>query len=998
MEIPKNLKDDFKIGGVYEFKIIDIYPGNYGKLINETTGVDTYLRNISNLNLKKNQIIKCRVWAFDSKRPLVELVDAQDYKKEESKITEEALTAILNAEDVGWNVKDFIRGLLSNADDKTFENQCHNWIKQLLNKKHDLSFVRDNIAKLLENSDFLDLCNQQEREFYQDRLTLIIELIEYYHTASELVAQDKTNDNESTAQFIDNLFAKLKTSGYVYQPRKNFNILTCLFLLKPEVMNSRIRELLTIVSLREYATWSREPFNNALFKVLDLFISYNEDRIDKIKDNRSLIDNVLLALHLQLFLMGSNTSSDDIDQRTILARLCMISSYLNNPAANKLINNAFYNLYNSNIKKYAVQKDDYQLSPYKIAQLPTTEIDSRLRYAKKNVRIDVSKDGINLYTDATQAGLRQVFPKELGLWKNLQIYRVERNGAKITPTNINDLTHYQELWVELESEFMTLKQPVAVTAPSRNKRYRVGESVLISFIRQDEKDKDKFYCRIENGRGGEGYIYIKDIINYYVEASLRDFYDAKKGSRYTFNATIKAIEKDMYHFSMIEDIKEMAKAEFLNYDGDIVCSVGSTPNVYGGYQIVPAVTEDGLGISLKINDVDEDVRKYDVVNCRVTGVGQGDFNLNCEMTGFADRDFNVKSAFRTLIYSIYVDMIDDSAENQEPEANDDGILPLEEKYLRETILLIDRMAYIEDDYVKSFNYLGFARILCMLLNWDTQADYYKGRMDIISNLHYFGLNRTIDESKLNQLAEANAELLTANSVLRDRFMQLQIVSYKDKPHYNVELFNTIETDPNHKTLASLVLAYNLSKENNLDRAATDFYNKIINLLKIKGFETGLKSYGEENDHTEFKTSIVFPAGNGITAPNFDVQIKEILRVINSFLNTGGGTLYIGVSDSGLGVGIEEDLKTSYYYGDHDKYLRSIQDAVANAWDNSVLTTYVDVRFDDDDNDKEVVRITVRAHEKGVPYDEDYWVKANGSKRRLSKKEFEKYKRVNRPIA
>lgn len=990
METNTNLQELYEIDEVYEFKIINIFPANYCKIIDERTGVDTYLRNISKLNLRKNQIIKCRVFAFDSKRPFVELVDAQAYQKEENKISEESLLSLLDHERIKWNVKDFIRLLLSNTDDKTFENQAHKWIQQQLNKKHDLSIIQDDCANLLENSNFLNLCNGQERDFYQDRMTQILELIEYYNAASELVENDKANsDSDLCNEFINILYSKLSTSGYIYHPQRNFNILTCLFLLRPDIMNSRIRELLDIVNNREYETWNREPFKNAMFKVFELFISYNEDKIDKIKNNDTLVDNLLLALHLQLFLMGGDKSANDIDLRMIQSRICVMSAYKDGAFQTGLINAAFYNLFNSEIPDYNLSKNQYQFTPYKICNYPLSQIDSRLRYTNKNVRIDVAGGGVTLYSDVNTSGLRPVFPKELELWNNLQIYRSNRFGTKITSTDVKDLNQYQELWNDIEIEFLSLKQPSTSVSYARPKRYRTNDVVLISFVRQDERDKDKFYCRIEEEYGGEGFIYLRDIVTYSTTVNLRDFYDPNDGSRYVFRARIKEIVDDTYHFSMLEEIKEIVNQDFYSDDEEIYCSIGNNPRQINNLWSSVAVTEHGVGITLEIDPDFDDVQKYDVVTCRVVGKGIGYFNLNCRMTGFAPEDFDIKSAFRYLMNAIYESKITDS--NADVDVDNENISPLEEKYLRETIFLIDRMACVENDYVKSFNYLGFARMLCLLLNWDAQAAYYKGRMDIISNLHYFGINSTIDDAKLKRLADANAELLSGNSILKERFLQLQTVSYKDKPQYNSELFQTIEHDPNLKELASLVLAYNIAKQSKLDNAANEIYNKITHMLNIKGFETGLKSYGDENDVKEFKTSIVYPAGNGITTPNFDVQIKEILRVINAFLNSNGGALYIGVNNAGMGVGIDEDLKTPYYYGDRDKYLRSIQDVIAITWNNSILTTYIDIRFDDDNKDKDIVKITVLPHEKGIAYEDMYWVKANGSKRRLTKKEYDDYK-------
>lgn len=97
---------------------------------------------------------------------------------------------------------------------------------------------------------------------------------------------------------------------------------------------------------------------------------------------------------------------------------------------------------------------------------------------------------------------------------------------------------------------------------------------------------------------------------------------------------------------------------------------------------------------------------------------------------------------------------------------------IDESYVRGIINMIDRMALIDSEYVKSYNYLGLARILCLLIGWESQTAYYKGRMDIITMLQDFAQNSKVDDEKLKHLANANAELFSNNIVLRDRFMQL----------------------------------------------------------------------------------------------------------------------------------------------------------------------------------------------------------------------------------
>ena len=56
------------------------------------------------------------------------------------------------------------------------------------------------------------------------------------------------------------------------------------------------------------------------------------------------------------------------------------------------------------------------------------------------------------------------------------------------------------------------------------------------------------------------------------------------------------------------------------------------------------------------------------------------------------------------------------------------------------------------------------------------------------------------------------------------------------------------------------------------------------------------SLGVEDDHNEFKSSIAFPAGK--TEENMPEQLSVLMKSIAGFMNKEGGTLYIGVNDSG----------------------------------------------------------------------------------------------------
>ena len=988
-------KEIFKIDGVYSFRIKKLFT-TYCEVKHDPTNITTYLRGTANLKLFIGQIAKCRVLSVKEKHLRIELVDISEFQPTEECLTEDKLTDLLNHRELSWNTKEFIRLILTEEREDSFESQCHRWIQSLINKKIDLQTVKMDCSDLLELSELLDLCADNEREFYQERLTLLIEQLSYYIKSAELIENENDPESSETPEnFINSLFNKLKVSGFVYHPVKHFNILSSLFLRRPDLMNSSIKELLNIICQRNLESWKKEPFCSAIIKLLELYIRECDGKIDKTKDNMELIKNNNQALALQLLLLHDSPDSSIADSRLNTARLCAVSSYLYPLHPDWLIDMAYYFLFHSSAKLMNYTMDKVPLLPHYIASLyPCNKIDTINSFTQNKVKLLISAEGIKLFSSISSRSPYPVFPKNLGLWQDMQVFMGTKPSINLASAKPNDLTPYQKIWEEIENELFNVGQIVTTTGIKCRKMHKVGELVRISFISQDLYDHSKYYCQIEDEIGGEGYIYLNDIIGYTFSSSLRCFM-ASDGSRYVFEARIIDDYNKDFHFSMLKEIKEAA-LDYYTYDEDIICSVGTRP-LSGG--AAPAVSRDGISVSI-LNAADfEGVNKNTIVSCRLMGHGPGSFHVQCDMNHITTCDFNIVSAFRNLMEYYAVGRISEDISQQEEEEILESDRVLDESYVRELIFLIDRMAQTDKDYIKIYNYLAFARTLSIMIGWESQAAYYKGRMDIITMLHYFARNSKVDENKLEQLENVNSELFANNVILRDRFVQLQAVSFLDKPEHNDELFELTKGSQNISELASLVLAYNITKASKMESTATDIHNRIKQQLNLKGFETGLKLYGigEETIDTEYKTSIVFTA-NGNGKPNPDKQMGEILKVINSFLNTAGGTLYVGVNDYGLGTGVEEDLNSSIYYGDKDKYLRAIPDAMAYKWGNSIAATYIeDIRFDENNSDKDILIVKIRPHQAGIPINDNYYVRVGSSKRKLTKEEFAEYQRLNRKL-
>lgn len=110
-------------------------------------------------------------------------------------------------------------------------------------------------------------------------------------------------------------------------------------------------------------------------------------------------------------------------------------------------------------------------------------------------------------------------------------------------------------------------------------------------------------------------------------------------------------------------------------------------------------------------------------------------------------------------------------------------------------------------------------------------------------------------------------------------------------------------------------------------------------------------FGNENNTTEFKSSIVFVPSS--SAANIDEQLKTITKTIAGFLNKDGGTIYLGVNDSGKVCGIESDLPhlndsetdTYKYKNDIDSYQLKIQNTIRKSLGTNSVLSLIDISFD-----------------------------------------------------
>lgn len=1008
----------FQIGEIYPFTVNTIHD-DFCELLDQS-GFPVYLQHTRGLRLVKGQEIRCRVVANTQKRPKIELVDADSYSADLTKLSPEVVDSIIRPIARGWDTTAFSQLLMmSEVEDRSFENDCREWIHSQEKEKQDLNTISEDCTRFMEESDFFGRCNPDERETYEQRLTLLIELLGYYICADKLLEEGRGRE------FIDDILQKLEKTGYVYHPQQNFNVMSCLLLNDASLIEGSITRLFNIIRHWPLNIWTREPFRSTLIKVLNLYVEDNIWRVDRQDDNQNLIKSLMQAIAILLLLANSyektsplpNTFWDTHEQRNAilpderlnLARLCVLSTYHEDYKNGEVLDLGLNYLVGSNYYRPAYTLDDtdgyrvsLMLKAYKPALKPWP-VDTTSSFLSGQLRLVISPEGITLHSGEQKE--RPVLPEDMGLWENLQVWADRHTALK--PGSKLDIRVCQKMWEDVERDLFLPKKedephPARhASAPVHN----IGDKVTVVVTRTQEYGTTSSiaYCRFEGEQQESAYIQAEDIVSYIHKVYVWMFEDYNGRPLY-LDAVITGQDEDgLFRLSMLDSIKDFVCDKY-KVGATLLCSIGGARDAGEKKKSVPAVSPDGESISLS-GYSSKPLLVGDVVEATVQGRATGTFHLFCSINKTTGLEkIKISQAFHNLMLNYGYSESYENRRPEKPAGKDESETDvadfehndrmLDAAYIKELIRLIDRRAFTDADYVRSYTYLAFARVLCRMIGWDTQASYYRGRLQLISLLYDFAVNDHVDPNNLNSLLDTDPDLFRNDTSMSDKFQQLRIVSYLDTqdPESYDELWKyRVQAQATTRKVASLAIAYKMLRSNRMDNQANDVLNRIKDTLNLKGYESNLETYGPgiETRSVEYKTSIVYPPDNNMR-PDLQLQLHNILCAVASFLNTDGGTLYIGVNNSGAGVGVETDLEYKDFHGDRDKYQRTVLDQIALHFGN-YISTFIHSHWEQGEKSgKWVLVVEVEPCLQGVELDGEWLFRDDNGKRSLTKAEFAKY--------
>jgi len=946
------LRRHYKEGDEVMYRIEKVTNLNY--FLKDQYGYSTYLDSKYKINPTITPNLRCRIKSIKGKRVFVELVEKITLERSQFTIGSDNVKALFQKHIDGYDsITDL---LLSDEVLGSFDSECHRWIHSIYQNedvdKEKLANIRLACLSVLEESTLLNDCNKNEREVLEERFTTLIEQINYYIRALETI--ESKNEEETLDQLLD----KLQNTGYVYHPKKMFYIMMCIFLVKSkdddghEFLYSMMPKIFDTLRSCDVSNWKREPFKIVWIKLLEFFIQSLNENQDQLATDKTALSNMVQSLALQYNL----TDEDDEVLIDSILNLSMLYRYCTRVGVvdpNMMLDVAYHTLIG------AIQEEPCTISNtndvdrmvnviYNQACKFTPDTTTSLKYEGKDADILLDNISIKIVPkEYDPEDTYEMVPEYLELWNNLQVEQYSK-PSPIGKANRKSIKPYKLLWHNAKQNLILPEKKKVQKI--ENKNLYIGETVGIIVTKQTAAETPTFECKVVDPEesNAEETIRMADMVGY-ATPTVGLFSFEKEGKPMIFDAVVTEKCYDgTYKFEskkLIDEFCDDYRYDNIHFTDHVFCVVT------GGNTLTPffAVSEQGISVSVKYSSGDTPIQmpKGTVIEVSCIESGRSGF-MTAEFIRIApERNLTLADSFGILMNLFSNGDVYEVVEDNEEEDFAPDII--DKSRIKELMNIIDYVASLENDYIKSYNYLGFSKMIAKIIEDDEQAQYYESKMSLIELLYEFDINNCISEDLINKFQATNGEYFSQHSSLHHQFRKLQIVSYLGHEEHNRELCDIAceTTNIDLAQLAQLIISYNFMQKTNMGAQANDVQEHIKELLKLQKKENPKKDYGQETFTKEFKTSIVCPPDS--MHPDLPRQTHKVMEEICAFLNADGGTLYIGVDDkTHLERGVEEDLKFPVFDGSRDKYDNYVRNKINQMLVPGELADhYISTSFDEE---------------------------------------------------
>ena len=953
----------------YDFVVRRAYPDKKYYEVEDRFGF--FFRLYTDQILLERQVVTCKVLSISEGRLKLKLESSQGeasstVQPADSLFNEQTLSAVIE-KDLGrrptsWDLDELCCLIL--GSNEPFERHAGKWVRKTLqailysestpteaaNEAEGetasaeanyqrvgevLSEVHKELLFVLESTPTLNRCEERQRGIFQERITTLVEQCVFYINAAKYIEEGVQT------KVIDKLFASLKASHYIYHASEKLELMMCIFTLLPDLMEQRMNAFFEIITGAEERYWKTDTFRRAFIRLLEFYVSELYDDVANIVDEKHPdFRNVFKALSIQLFLADPNRDTNLFDAQLNYARLCRMAACFTTGNTDDLLRRSVLSLADA----VAIQASscytwaDVNNLPFVAARLSEQVDEEQLAdysksYMNEGIRLNVTPTGVNI---ATLNGEKQnrIVPQEEHFWGGLQIYtQNKRPWMNSGQTKLSDACSLWN-WIELE-----LREEVEKNVSSRKEKRKVcpekKQEVYIAPYSIDPHNPNAFLCRIdEKDYEGEGILTEENLAPYRV--SIRNFNGknpfCKDGKQLCVKAEVEEIEEDG---RIIFSTKNTLQEELRNtiQSGDQMKGVVTYRAASGWI----GIAENGLGICFDNGD-DYDLDAGSVVEIEFQETSSKG-NLHVLIV---EENVGVWLNQVEIVANMAADCGEELLPENKPSEEEEVFVSnslFTAEQLDELLLVYDQIAQREVNLLRRYHYVSAARLLAKLTDRAERVEFYEKWRDLLGMLEFYSINHRLDEEHREKIDTYRASSTVADGHLRENIGVLYVLSCFDRVDCESGLLESTHKgeSPLVCQLAAIVMAARLLSRDNFSQTHEEIVRHINELLHISGREER-KSIGREDICTEFKTSIVYPPENHME-DNITQQTSNILRVLSAFYNTKGGTLYIGVNDHGIPVGISNDLQYKRFSNlkgkdQLDEYQRYIATEVRNAFSPS----------------------------------------------------------------
>lgn len=717
----------------------------------------------------------------------------------------------------------------------------------------------------------------------------------------------------------------MKKSGYLFKPDKRLRELMCIFTLEKGLMEQKMQLIFDIILGGNKENWTNEPFRTAFIDMLDLYITGTRRRMDALPDiedaeGGQLLQRIIQALAIQLLLA---TRNDEVDRQLNCSMLYRYLTYVDGGKKDVLLEKSFRCLSETSMNGLGFgweEVNDLTLMAIRLSStLPVASQESAgiiQNWQGQKAQLHLTENGVTVSPVEKQVAPSPQIPSWMLPWNKFQI-AFDATGITPLAQNADKLVDYAKWWKNIEYNLFNGIKPVKVSAKHKYKP-EAKDQVYIRITGPDTDNPDCFRCVVEDDHyEGEGRINIKNFVRYNPRMDIKAFAN-HEGKPYLLLAEVIGHDNNgKLNFNM-RDL--LGKFIYDSLETGVItqCVVlEEYRNMYlciseYGYSVQVPIKPDmpriPIGSYMEVN----------ISNVRSSGTIEGEYIQQIL------HNFTVQDAFANLIDTYADDKLYEVEEEKEDIQQE---MQLDEAYIIELVHIIDRKAVLDRNHIRTFNYLNVARIIALMLGRTELVEYYDGRMKLLQIFEQFAVNGSVNNKTLHEQGKVNRDLVRNYPLLQTRVLELDAISCMDRPERNGFLWELVSTASNARlvNVARLVLSYNMLLGFGMHDEREAVRTKLNEILNVGLKTERAKYFGREDLHTEFKTSLVYPAENGMK-PDLKAQTAEILKVVCGFLNAEGGTLYIGVNNEGVASGISEDLPF-FKNGSLDSYDLHVRNAI-----------------------------------------------------------------------